>query len=133
MSTIVDKLNAVPNLLHLSGCTRAQIDEAEQALGLTFPEAYVSYVTAFGTIAFHATEWTGLNVGGHLNVVTATEQERKLDSDFPRDAFVLENLAIDGNLAIMRQDGRVYAYRHGTERVWDASLEDYLDRCLART
>lgn len=132
MNTIIDKLNAVPNLEHLSGCSAEQVTEAQKVLGLLFPEDYVRYVRAFGAVSFYATEWTGLNVKGYLNVVTATTRERESDPDFPKDAFVLENLAFEGRLVLMREDGRVYAYNHGDERVYDASLADYLDRCLQR-
>ena len=62
MASIVEKLNEIPQMYHAKGCTDEQIQNAEQALGISFPEDFQAYVKAYGAISFYATEWTGLNV-----------------------------------------------------------------------
>lgn len=133
MIEIVERLNAVPNLFHLTGCVASQINEAQESLNLEFPSEYIEYVKAFGAVSFYGTEWTGLNVGGNLNVVTATEQERHLDSSFPNDCFVVENIGIDGVLTLMGQNGKIYSYQQGEKRLLCDSLCKYLDICVSRS
>lgn len=132
MSKIVEKLNAVPNLFHLTGCVTSQIKEAQKSLNLEFPAEYIEYVKTFGAVSFYGTEWAGLNVDGNLNVVTATKQERDLDSNFPNDCFVVENVGIDGVLTLMGQNGKIYTYQQGKKSLLCDTLCEYLDLCIAR-
>ena len=132
MSIIVDKLKSVPDLLHLNGCVTSQIRDAQQALGIVFPEEYVEYVKEFGAVSFYGAEWTGLNVSGSLNVVTATMQERRLDSSFPNDVFLLENIGVDGLMIVMGEDGKIYSFQHGKKAFLYNSLCEYLDFCVNR-
>ena len=57
MSNIVEKINAVPDLVHLTGCVTSQVIEAQKALNIAFPEEYIEYVKKFGVISFYGTEW----------------------------------------------------------------------------
>lgn len=133
MSKIVEKLNAIPNLFHLTGCVTSQIKEAQKSLNLEFPAEYIEYVKTFGAVSFYGTEWTGLNVEGNLNVVTATKQERLLDSNFPNNCFVVENVGIDGVLTLMGQNGKIYAYQQGKKGLLCDTLCEYLDICVSRS
>ena len=47
MASIVEKLNEIPQMYHAKGCTDEQIQNAEQALGISFPEDFQAYVKAF--------------------------------------------------------------------------------------
>lgn len=132
MSNIVDKLNTIPNLFHLKGCVTSQIQKAQKALNLEFPAEYIDYIKAFGAVSFYGTEWTGLNVDGALNVVTATNEERQLDSSFPADCFVVENIGIDGLLTLMDKNGKLYSYQSGKKTLLCDTLIEYLDICLER-
>ena len=62
MENIVDKINKIEKVYHAKGCTIKQLKEAQNELGITFPEEFVDYVKAFGAISFFGTEWTGLNM-----------------------------------------------------------------------
>ena len=59
MSKIVEKLNAVPNLFHLTGCVTSQIKEAQKSLNLEFPAEYMEYVKTFNAVSFSGTGWAG--------------------------------------------------------------------------
>lgn len=132
MADIIEKLAEIPQLYHAQGCTDSQIADAEQTLGITFPEEFKTYVKTYGAISFYATEWTGLNVGSFINVVNATKQEREFNADFPKDCFVLENQAIDGILTVMDGAGKIYLVQYDKKEYLCDSLDEYLDICLKR-
>lgn len=130
--TIVEKINSIPKLFHATGCSEHQIIEAQNALDLVFPNEFVEYVKTFGVISFFRTEWTGLNVDGHLNVLTVTKQERSLNPSFPKGYFVLENHAIEGIFTVVNESGHVYLLQQDRIEFLCCSLADYLDICIAR-
>lgn len=132
MDNIIEKIKGIPNLYHGKGCTTGQIDDAQKALGLTFPEEFVSYVKEFGVISFYGTEWTGLNISRHLNVVEATNQEKKLNDNFPNGHFLIENHAIDGILAIANETGQVFTLQYDKINFLCESISKYLDICIDR-
>lgn len=132
MSNIVDKISSIEKLYHANGCTEEQIKEAQKILGIEFPREYIAYVKEYGAISFFATEWTGLNVGGHINVVTATQQERDINADFPLDCFVLENQGVDGIITVADADGKVFSVQYDKKNPLCNSISEYLDHCIAR-
>ena len=132
MEHILEKIKGIPNLYHVSGCTEEQLKDAQQNLGIKFPKEYVNYVKEYGAISFYGTEWTGLNIEGYLNVVEATKQERELNSDFPQDCFVIENLAIDGCITVIDEKGQVFCVQYNKKELLCENLEEYLDMCIAR-
>ncbi|MFT8310760.1 MAG: SMI1/KNR4 family protein [Sporolactobacillus sp.] len=132
MSGIVEKIKGISKLYHATGCTTKQIKEAQNALGIDFPEEFIDYVKEYGAISFYGTEWTGLNVGGYLNVVEVTKQERDMNSSFPSDCFVIENQGIDGLITIMNEKGWVFTLQYDKKEPLCDSLVEYLDICIAR-
>ncbi len=132
MAEINEKIKSISKLYHVAGCDLNQIEEAQKALNINFPEEFLDYVKEFGAISFYGTEWTGLNVEGYINVVDATIQEREINSNFPTDCFVIENQAIDGLLTIVNEMGEVYTFQYGQKDFLCNSLSEYLDICLAR-
>lgn len=132
MSSIVEKIKKIDKLYHAKGCTFKQIKEAQEALGITFPEEYIDIVKEYGAISFYGTEWTGLNVDDYLNVVFVTKQEREMNSDFPTECFVLENQGIDGLIVICNEEGQVFSLQYSkVEKIHD-SISSYLDECIKR-
>ena len=132
MSNIVEKIKEIHPLYHVKGCTEEQIQEAQGALKMEFPEEFVDYVREFGAISFYGTEWTGLNVEGYLNVVEATRQEQSLNEAFPTECFVLENQGIDGVITAVDKAGHVFAIQFDQKKLLCDSLSEYLDLCIAR-
>ena len=132
MNGIVEKIKKVDKLYHAKGCTTIQLKEAQRELGLEFPEEFIDYVKEYGAISFYGTEWTGLNVGGYLNVVEVTKRERELNSAFPTDCFVLENQAIDGLITAVNENGNVFTIQYDKKTPLCDSISEYLDICIAR-
>ncbi len=132
MSDIVNKIKSIEKLYQAKGCSFKQLKDAQNELGLSFPEEFVDYVKAYGAISFYGTEWTGLNVEGYLNVVQVTKQEKELNSSFPVNCFVLENQGIDGLIVICNEEGQVFNLQYDKlEKIHD-SISDYLAECLSR-
>lgn len=131
-TSIIKKINAVPNLKHLTGCDADQIRSAQESLSLTFPEEYLEYVKTFGAICFYGTEWTGLNVQGYLNTVEATNAEKSVNSNFPEGYFVIEDLGIDAKKAIVNSKGQVFILQHDKVNFLCESLSEYLNICIAK-
>ena len=132
MSKIIEKIKKIPNLNCLKGCSTSQIKDAQQELGLMFPDEYIDYVKEYGVICFFGTEWTGLNVEGYLNTVEATKEERNVNSTFPEDFFVLEDMGIDAKMVVVNEKGNVFILQRGKMELLCESLSEYLDMCIAR-
>lgn len=132
MTLIIEKINKIEKLYHTEGCSFKQIKEAQLELGITFPDEYIDIIKKYGAISFYGTEWTGLNVGGYLNVVSATKQEREMNSAFPLDCFVLENQGIDGLIVICNEKGEVFSIQYSKIEKIHSSISDYLDECIKR-
>lgn len=132
MTLIIEKINKIEKLYHTEGCSFKQIKEAQQELGITFPDEYIDIIKKYGTISFYGTEWTGLNVEGYLNVVSATKQEREMNSAFPLDCFVLENQGIDGLIVICNEKGEIFSIQYSKIEKIYSSISDYLDECINR-
>lgn len=129
-STIVKKMRQISNLNAMTGCSDKQIEEAEHQLNLKFPKEYIDYVKEFGCIDFGSTEWTGLNVNGRLNTVTATKKEQSVNKSFPKGYFVLEDLAIDAKKVIVNTSGEVYYLQYNKLQLAAKSISKYLDICI---
>lgn len=132
MSTIIGKINKIDKLYHAQGCSFKQLKEAQNELGVNFPDEYMDIVKEFGAISFYGTEWTGLNVNGYLNVVEATKNERNMNSSFPKDFFVLENQGIDGLIVVCNEKGQVFSLCYDKLTKIHDSIVSYLEECLAR-
>ncbi len=132
MSNIVEKIKNIEGVSYINGCTLNQIKDAEKQLGLTFPNEYIEYVLEFGCIDFGSTEWTGLDIDGRLNTVTATEKEKSVNNNFPPKHFVIEDLCIDAKKIIVDEDGKVYCLQYEDLTPICDSLSEYLDICLKK-
>ena len=125
---VVDKIRNIPSLCYIPReIKESDILDAEISLGLEFPQEYLNYIRAFGTADFCGHELTGLGLVGKLNVVFATERERGVNKDMPRDMFVLENVGIDGIVIVMDVTGAVYLLQHAILRKVAESLSDYIE------
>lgn len=132
MANIVEKMKSIEDICGLGGCSLEQIREAQEQLGLVFPDEYVDYVRTYGCIDFGATEWTGLNIKGRLNTVDATKKEQSINTAFPKGHFVLEDLNIDARKVIVNEDGKVFYLQYDKVEYLCDSISEYLDICIER-
>ena len=124
------KIEDLAGLEYVGGCSDDDIMEAEERLGLSFPDEFIEYVKLFGCISFGHTEWTGLNIEGELNVVKATLDERKRNIMLPSKLFVLEDYHINGKKIVVNESGECFLSQNGTLSKVCESIGDYLDICI---
>lgn len=105
---IIDALNRLQNITTGVGATDIQIEQAEKELGLSFAPEYIQYLKRFGVFTANGLEMTGITGVTRLNVVSATRRERVLNRNMPEDMYVIENLAIDGFVALQDASGAIY-------------------------
>ena len=132
MSNIIEKIKNIKDLGSINGCSMDQVIDAQNALGIIFPDEYIDYVTTFGCIDFGSTEWTGLNIKGRLNTVEATKKEMSVNKDFPKGCFVLEETGLDAMQIIVDEKGEVFMLQHDKVTPICNSISEYLDMCIAR-
>jgi len=130
MADIIEIMKNIPDLSGIKGANDAQIKLAEDELGLKFPEEYKEYVREFGCIDFGPVEWTGLNIEGRLNTVTATKKEKGVNPDFPEGWFVLEELGIDAKNIIVNSEGKVALIQYENITPIFDSISEYLMDCI---
>ena len=130
MKSVIDALGAKYKVYHLKGAAEADVKAAEQKLGFSFSPEYRDYLLNYGLLSFGSHEFTGLGADGYLNVVSATEKERNLGGQFPKDCILLENNGIDGLLTLQDAKGTVYSFHAGEKKQIAASFEDYLKSLL---
>ncbi|MBQ6340436.1 MAG: SMI1/KNR4 family protein [Kiritimatiellae bacterium] len=126
MKTIIDEIAEHCKVYKGTGVSDEVIASAEQRLGLTFPSQYKDYLKECGILSFASHEITGLGISGYLNVVEATEAERKLGGTFPEDCVLIENIGVDGILVIMDAEGCVFSYQNGRKNAVAKSFFDYV-------
>lgn len=132
MSDIINKIKGISGLGRARGCSEEQVMEAQNALDLVFPEEFLEYVREYGCIDFGATEWTGLNIKGYLNTVTATEKEKSVNKGFPSGCFVLEDMNIDARKIIVNEEGKVFVLQYDKVTPLCNTISEYLDMCIEK-
>lgn len=132
MSRITDLIDGIEGVRTIGGCTVEQINEAENRLGLKFPEEYKEYLLNYGAIRFNGVELCGLNASGYLNVVEATEKEKMVNLSFPKGMFVVEDLGIDARLIICDEKGNIYLLQRDKKKLICTSFTEYVEKCKYR-
>ena len=130
--TKIEEMKKTQKLFQGKKCSFTEIQGAADKLHLSFSQEYFEYLSNYGVISFYATEWTGLGIKGRLNVVEATLEERKLNPEFPKNLFVVENLAIEGIVIAADEKGQVYEIQGDNQNKICDSLVEYLDECIKR-
>ena len=77
MNDIIEALKNSPEYIGGSGRTDAEIETAEQQLGVRFATDYRHYLKEIGLASFDGHELTGLSKSARLNVVDVTVAQRE--------------------------------------------------------
>lgn len=82
---------------------------------------------AFKLATFCGKELTGICSSERLSVVAVTQRARSYYKNFPKDAYVIEEMLFDHFLVIQKEDGSVFSYGpHDSEEMIADSLSMYL-------
>ena len=128
MKDIIKAIADLKDLSSLQPASKEQIEEAQKALGLSFAQDYIRYVSEYGVISARGIEMTGVTVHKRLSVVEVTKKERDLNPNIPDNMYVIENIAIDGMLALQDETGKVYTITpNGEPKAVFNSLAEYVE------
>lgn len=106
-----------------------QIIKAEKELGVNFADDYTKYVEKYGAISAKGIELTGVTNYERLSVVSVTKRERNMNSNIPANMYVIENIAIDGIIALQDETGKVYTVTpNKTPKLSYNSLSEYIEK-----
>lgn len=127
MTTIVDTIQALPNLLTLKAAPSTEITDAELQLRVKFSDEYKAYLSNFGAVIADNIELTGISKSEHRNVVPLTKQEWELNNNVPHSMYVIENTGIDGIIIWQDACGVIYQTLPNTQPTQIAnSLNEYI-------
>ena len=130
MSDFTEKVKEIEGVYTAEGCSDVQIQEAETALGISFPIEFKEYAKEFGAFSFGGVQWAGLNVSKHVNTVDLTLAEREINPQFSDDLFVLENIGNENLIIASDANGNIYEISGCAKKFMCNSLTEYLDLCI---
>lgn len=102
------------------------VEQAENELAFKIPSIYKELLVHYGALAARTHEIAGLGVDGYLNVIQLTKQERALANNQLDNYIVIENLATEGLLIVLDEEGKVYEYQNNNFEKIYSDLKAYL-------
>ena len=108
MSTIINAINTLPEMVSVGGASEIMITDAELQLRLNFAEEYRDYLAEFCAVAARGIELTGIIDAEYYNVVSATKQEWELNPKIPHSMYVVEKTGVDGIIIWQDTQGLIY-------------------------
>ena len=127
MKTIVNTIQALPNLLPLKAASKTEITDAELQLRVNFADEYRLYLSTFGAIMADGIELTGIAKSEHRNVVPVTKQEWALNALVPHTMYVIESTGVDGIIIWQDTHGIIYQTSpHSQPKTISQSLNNYI-------
>ena len=131
MKDIIQIISNLEDMRSVEPASMAQIIEAEKELGVSFAKDYIKYVEKYGVISARGIELTGVTAHERLSVVSVTKRERNMNSNIPANMYVIENITIDGIVALQDETGKVYTITtNGTPKLICNSLSEYIEASL---
>lgn len=129
MKDIIQTINNLEDMRFIKPVSMEQIIKAEKELGLNFANDYIKYVKKYGTISAKGIELTGITTCERLNVISVTKRERNMNPNIPANMYGIENIAIDGIIALQDETGKVYTITpNGTSKLICNSLSEYIEK-----
>ncbi|WP_187118799.1 SMI1/KNR4 family protein [Bacillus marasmi] len=114
------------NVLSTGGVDIQAVDQAEMELEFKMPSDYKELLLLYGALAVGTHEIAALGVDGYLNVVELTKQERALANNQLDKYIVIENLATEGLLIVLDEEGQVYQYQKNAIEKINSDFKTYL-------
>ncbi|MDR6123469.1 hypothetical protein QFZ87_003066 [Bacillus sp. SLBN-46] len=106
-------------VLFTGGVDIQAVEQAEMELAFKMPSDYKELLLKYGALASGGHEIAALGVDGYLNVVELTKKERVLANNQLDNYIVIENLATEGLLIVLDEEGQVYQYqKNALEKIY---------------
>lgn len=129
MKNIIQIISNLENMQFIKPASMKQIIEAEKELGVNFADDYIKYVEKYGVISAEGIELTGITNHKRLNVASVTKRERNMNPNIPTNMYVVENIAIDGLIALQDETGKIYTITpNETPKLIYNSLSEYIEK-----
>lgn len=129
MKGIIQTISNLENMRFIKPVSMEQIIEAEKELNVNFADDYIKYVKKYGVISAKGIELTGVTSYKRLSVVFITKKERNINPNIPANMYVIENIAIDGIIALQDETGKVYTVTpNKTPKLSYNSLSEYIEK-----
>lgn len=133
MKDIIQIIRNLEDMRFIKPASMEQIIEAAKELGVSFADDYTKYVAKYGVISARGIELTGVTTHERLSVVSVTKKERNMNSNIPANMYVIENIAIDGIIALQDETSKVYTITpNGTPKLSYNSLSEYVEKSKKR-
>ena len=108
MDKFIDKLYTFEDYVEMGGVAIEAIEIAEQQLGVSFSDEYRNYLLKCGCASANGHEFTGICASARINVVNVTILRRKNTKDIMKNAYVVEEMLIDGIVIWQTTEGQIY-------------------------
>ena len=129
MKDIIQIISNLEDMRFIKPTSMEQIIEAEKELDVNFADDYTKYVEKYGVISAKGIELTGVTIYKRLSVVSITKKERNMNPNIPANMYVIENIAIDGIIALQDETGKIYTITpNGTPKLSCNSLSEYIKK-----
>lgn len=133
MKDIIQIISNLEDVRFLKPASMEEILEAEKELGVRFADDYIKYVEKYGAISARGIELTGVTTHERLSVVAVTKKERELNLNIPANMYVIENIAIDGVIALQDETGKIYTITpNGNPKLKYNSLSEYVEKLTSK-
>lgn len=128
MNDIINTLKNAPDFIGGTGRTDAEIESAQEKLGLRFADDYKSYLRKIGLACFDGHELTGICDNPRLNVLDVTISNQE-DNPKKSSCYVIEEANIDGIVIWQDASGLIYMTEPNVKvKKIAESLADYIQR-----
>lgn len=125
MSGIIEALQGKRDFYCEKGASDEAIEKAEKVLGLKFANDYKEYLQELGAVSCGGHELTGISADVKLDVVNATNENKKRNPNIDGPLYVIEETHIDGIVIWQAESGEIYqtGYKGKPEKVWGSLVE----------
>ncbi len=125
MRNIIEELKKKRDFYAETGVSSEEIKKAEKTLGVEFSDDYKEYLQEFGSVSCSGHELTGFSADEALDVVKATEMNKKENPNIDKTLYVIEEAHIDGIVIWQAGTGEIYCaeYRDKPKKIFDSFVE----------
>ena len=126
MNNIIKTIESFKRKRFTGSISTDLIHNAENELGLKLSKEYKDVLQKYGSLCIKGEEFLGID-NDNYDIVKATKDARINDSNFPLDAYVIENTAIEGILIIQKDTCELFTYQpNGQLQPLSDTLKEYL-------
>lgn len=121
-------IEELPEILSNGKVDDSLIKETQEKLGVDFSEEYSDVLKHFGFLMYNGNRYLGISRNGKYDLLSATNEARLQDPDFPQNMYVISNMGIDGILLLQDSCGHIYSYKKQCSLIkLSDSFIDYLN------